>query len=58
MAWRAALPAKMAVQLQQRMGRIAPSEIVAPEGDDYPLVEDEMNWQIEFFTDLCNKGTG
>ena len=58
MAWRAALPAKMAVQLQQRMGRIAPSEIIAPEGDNYSLTEDELNWQIEFFTDLCNKGTG
>ena len=58
LAWRAALQAKMAVQLQQRMGRIAPSEIVTPEGDNYSLTEDEMDWQIEFFTDLCNKGTG
>ena len=44
--------------MQQRMGRIAPWEIVTPEGDNYSLTEDEMDWQIEFFTDLCNKGTG
>jgi len=58
LSWRATLPAKMAVQLQQRMGRIAPRDIVKPAGENYPLTDDELNWQIEFFTDLCTKGTG
>ncbi|NQU61677.1 MAG: DUF2336 domain-containing protein [Rhodospirillales bacterium] len=59
MAWKASMPAKMAVQMQQRMGRLAPSEVVMPENDDdYPLSEDDMNWQVEFFTDLCAKGAG
>ena len=59
LAWRASMPIKMAVQIQQRMGRIAPSEVIKPnEDNDYPMSEDELNFQIEFFTDLCNKGTG
>ena len=59
LAWKASMPAKMGVQIQQRMGRIAPSEAVMPDkGDDYPMTEDELNFQLEFFTDLTNKGTG
>ncbi len=59
LAWKASMPIKMAVQIQQRMGRIAPSEVIKPnEDNDYPMSEDELNFQIEFFTDLCNKGTG
>ncbi len=59
LGWRAGLSGRMAVQMQQRMGRIAPSEVLMPgDGDDYPLSEDEMRWQLEFFTDLCAKGTG
>lgn len=59
LAWKASMPVKMGVQMQQRMGRLAPSEVLMPEsGDDYPLSEDDMNWQLEFFTDLCAKGAG
>lgn len=59
LAWKASMPAKMGVQIQQRMGRIAPSEAVMPdEDDDYPMTEDELNFQLEFFTDLTSKGTG
>ncbi len=59
LAWKASMPIKMAVQIQQRMGRIAPSEVIKPNEDgDYPMSEDELNFQIEFFIDLCNKGMG
>jgi hypothetical protein len=59
LSWNAAMPAKMAVQMQQRMGRIAPSEVVMPDdNDEYPLSNDDMNFQLEFFADLTNKGTG
>lgn len=59
LAWKAAMPAKMGVQIQQRMGRIAPSEaVMADESDEYPMTEDELNFQLEFFTDLTSKGTG
>ena len=56
LAWKAQLPGKMATHLQQRMGRIAPSEVIKATGDAYPIKNDEMTWQIEFFTDLCSKG--
>ena len=54
--WKAELPAKMAVQVQQRMARIAPTEVIQPRGTTYALSVDEMTWQIEFFQDLVAKG--
>lgn len=56
LSWKAGLPGKMGMLIQQRMGRIAPSEVVKADGDAYPMKDDEMTWQIEFFTDLCAKG--
>jgi uncharacterized protein (DUF2336 family) len=56
LAWKAKLPGKLATLLQQRMGRIAPSEVIKATGDAYPMKDDEMAWQIEFFNDLCSKG--
>ena len=57
---KADLPASMIVMTQQQMGRIAPTEIIKPEGkgDDaeIPLDEDEIDWQIEFFTDMTERG--
>ncbi len=59
LSWKAGMPAKMAVQMQQRMGRIAPSEIITPDdGGEYPLSNDDLDFQLEFFTDLSAKGTG
>ena len=51
------MPASMALHVQQRMGRISPSEVIKPADDGtYPLPEDQMAWQIEFFRNLVNKG--
>lgn len=58
LCWRASLPVKMAVQIEQRMGRLAPSDIIRVEGDDYPLSGDQLAWQIEFFRNLARKGGG
>ncbi len=58
LAWKASMTARMAVQIQQRMGRVAPSDIVEPDGEDYSLSDDELKFQIEFFTDMCAKGVG
>ena len=58
LSWKAGMPAKMAVQMQQRMGRIAPSEVITPDDSgEYPLSNDDLNFQLEFFTDLSAKGT-
>lgn len=53
LAWKAGLPMKLAFHLQQRVARIMPTEVISPNKDDaYPLSEDEMTWQIEFFSNL------
>ena len=56
--WKAGLPAKMATQIQQRMGRIAPSDVLLADGEDYPLNDDDLQFQIDFFIDLSAKGKG
>ena len=44
---------RLAVQLQLRMDGIAPNQVLHPRtGTDYPLSEDEMTWQLEFFAGL------
>lgn len=58
LCWRANLPVKMAMQVEQRMGRLAPSDVIRVEGDDYPLSGDQLAWQIEFFRNLTRKGSG
>ncbi len=50
LAWKSGLSAKLAVAMQKRMARIGPREVLMPKaGKDYPLSEDEMKWQLEFF---------
>lgn len=54
---KAGLPASIIVTAQQQMGRIAPSEIIDPTpGGKYPMSEDEINWQLEFFADMAERG--
>jgi uncharacterized protein (DUF2336 family) len=51
LAWNAGLGMRTAVQLQLRLGRVPPPKILqARNGVDFPLSEDEMQWQIEFFS--------
>jgi len=57
-AWKAGLSAKMAAQIQQRMGRIAPADVVMAEVDEYLMSEDDLQFQIDFFIDLSAKGAG
>lgn len=56
LCWKAHLPAKMAGQVQQRMGRIPPADVVAADSaQEYPLSDEEMNWQLEFFREMTMK---
>jgi len=57
-AWKAGLSAKMAAQIQQRMGRKAPADVVMAEVDEYSMSEDDLQFQIDFFIDLSAKGAG
>ena len=50
--WKAGLPMGMAVQFQERFARIKPERVLQPnDADGYPLTDEEMHWQIEFFAD-------
>lgn len=50
---KAKFPMTLLGMIQQQMGRIAPSEVLEPHDDgSFPLAADEVDWQIEFFTDV------
>jgi uncharacterized protein (DUF2336 family) len=50
LTWKAGLPMRMAVQLQTRLGGISPRQALQPRnGKDFPLNDEELKWQIEFF---------
>jgi len=51
--WKAGLPPWIAEQFQLRLCRIPVDDVLRPaEGEEYPLTEDEMNWQLDFLGDL------
>lgn len=53
LAWKAGLPARLALQLQLRIAGISPRNALNPrDGLDYPLSEQEMLWQIRFFASM------
>jgi len=51
LAWRSGFGPRMGAQLQMRLLRISPSSVLRSRngGDDWPLSEDDMRWQLEFF---------
>lgn len=56
LAWRAKIPERMIAQLQTKLCRVPPDEILKPlEAGGWPLEEDEMVWQLEFFYQLATK---
>ncbi|MBO6807485.1 DUF2336 domain-containing protein [Thalassospira sp.] len=57
LAWKAGLPADLAVKIQVKLGHVPPSQTLNPRsGNQYPLSEDDMNWQLEFFTGMATSG--
>lgn len=62
LVWKADLPAYIILQLQQRMARIAPDDVLNPVGEhlpkeerEFPLSEKEMEWNIQFFSGLVDR---
>ena len=50
LVWRAGLSMRFAKQVQLRLAQIPPkSALNARDGVNYPMAEDEMRWQLEFF---------
>lgn len=49
LSWHAGLSMRMALQLQKDMGLVPPKELIYPrDGTDYPLSQDDIDWQLEF----------
>lgn len=54
---KAELPGDMLVLAQQKMGRIAPSEIIQPNEDgSFPMSIDDIDWHLEFFASMVERG--
>lgn len=51
----AQFPVSILVKVQQHMGKIPPKDILLPKDDVYPLTNDEVMWQIEFYSRLAKK---
>lgn len=50
LSWRAKLPMRFCIELQQRLAKIPMKEVLyAKGGTEYPLTPDEIKWQLEFF---------
>ncbi len=54
LAWKAGCSMRFASQLQLRLGGIPPNQVLNPRGGtDYPLGDEEMDWQLDFFQSLA-----
>ena len=49
LAWKSGLGMRSAVQLQMRVGGIAPKQVVQPRNGTWPMAPEEMTWHLEFF---------
>ncbi len=48
--WKAGLGMRLAMKVQLQIAQIAPSSVIkARDGVDFPLTEEELTWQLEFF---------
>jgi uncharacterized protein (DUF2336 family) len=51
LAWKAGLEMRDAIQVQLRLAGVSPqSALYARDGTDYPLSEEDLQWQLEFFS--------
>jgi len=57
--WKAGLLFELAIQIQQHMGRLAPSQILTTvNANGYPMDDPEMNWHLDFFKNWAGKPSG
>ena len=56
LAWKADLSIRMATQLQMRVAGISPRKVLPPaSGKRYPMSNEDMEWQLEFFRGLGSR---
>lgn len=49
LCWKAGIGMRMCLRLQQEVARIPHRDLLYPKGGtDYPLTDEELNWQLEF----------
>ena len=58
LVWHCRLSAHAAVKVQIQLGQIAPGAALRPSGGRYPLSEEAMRWQLEFFGGVLAPGAG
>lgn len=51
-AWKAGLKAKLAEILQRKLALVGQKEVLRAAGEDYPLGDDDLEWQLSFMKDL------
>jgi uncharacterized protein (DUF2336 family) len=56
LAWKAGGTMRLALQLQTRIGRLPPKARLTAAAGQWPMTQDEMSWQIEFFESLVTGG--
>ena len=50
LCWKAGMTMRIAVQLQRKVAKVRPKSLLqARGGTEYPLTDDDMKWQIEFY---------
>lgn len=50
LCWKAGLGARIAYEVQQKLGHVAPAQLITPKGGrDYPLTASQMDWLLETF---------
>ena len=50
---------EFAVLVQQRLGRVPPTQILAPSRSGvYPVADSELRWQLEFFANISEREAG
>jgi len=56
LCWKAGCGMRFAIEVQQKLGRILPAQTLqARNGTDYPLSEEELDWQWQFCQSLSEK---
>lgn len=49
LCWKAGLPMRLCLRLQQEVARIPHKDLLYPKGGtDYPMADEELNWQLDF----------
>ncbi len=51
-AWKAGLRAKLAETLQRKLALVGQKDLLRADGNDYPIGEDDLEWQLSFIKDL------